>query len=214
MGKASSDLIRVNCGGRTFLTKEATLKDGSAYFATLLSEMWNATEQQTQEPPEVFLDQDADAFAVVLSYMRSRSSELPPERALAARVVRLARYLQVNGLLSEILRTRQLVEMLPRLRRNIRRLDDMIEAADREGGCDSESEDDSAEVTLAEILRQEENRRQSRLQPLQAKRTHKEAKIKRAEMLLQRYSESQARCMRRARARVRRRCSLAAIARE
>eukprot|EP00308_Calcidiscus_leptoporus_P012925 CAMPEP_0119377990 /NCGR_PEP_ID=MMETSP1334-20130426/47336_1 /TAXON_ID=127549 /ORGANISM="Calcidiscus leptoporus, Strain RCC1130" /LENGTH=224 /DNA_ID=CAMNT_0007397083 /DNA_START=157 /DNA_END=831 /DNA_ORIENTATION=+ len=51
---------------------------------------------------QFFLDADADAFQVVMSYMRSGNTTLPLNEELSSRVVLLARYLGVDGLLDAL----------------------------------------------------------------------------------------------------------------
>jgi hypothetical protein len=61
----SSDQVVLNVGGRLFQTTISTLVNSSSYFASQFSDNWS---RQGEEP--IFIDQDSDAFSVLLSYMR------------------------------------------------------------------------------------------------------------------------------------------------
>ena len=84
------DVLELNVGGERFITTRTTLIKGSSYFAEALAD-------SDGREGGIFLDQDSDAFRVILSFLRSNSACLPDDEALASRVVRLALFLGVDG---------------------------------------------------------------------------------------------------------------------
>jgi len=63
----ASDRVVLDVGGTKFITSASTLTSNSAYFASLLSDNW--IESNNGED-EIFIDQDAAPFKVLLTYMR------------------------------------------------------------------------------------------------------------------------------------------------
>jgi len=64
----ASDRVVLDVGGTKFITSSSTLTSNSAYFAALLSDNW--LESNNGEDDEIFIDQDAAPFSVLLAYMR------------------------------------------------------------------------------------------------------------------------------------------------
>ena len=78
-----ADRVILNVGGAVFETSVSTLCSGSAYFAAQFSR-WDEMEGER----EVFLDRDGDAFAIVLSFLRSGVVALPEhDLGLSARAI-------------------------------------------------------------------------------------------------------------------------------
>jgi hypothetical protein len=90
--------IVLNVGGQRFESSRTTLEGSSSYFHALLQRWDDATE----EP--LFIDCDADAFAVLLSHMRISSSVTLPKdnEELCIRVLLLAEYLGMEGFLAKV----------------------------------------------------------------------------------------------------------------
>lgn len=65
----ASDRITLDVGGTKFVAAASTLTASSSYFASLLSENWNESNNDGPET-EIFLDQDPVPFGKLLSYMR------------------------------------------------------------------------------------------------------------------------------------------------
>ena len=89
--KRASDRITVDVGGTKFFTTRSTLTANSAYFESLLSDEWDETKES-----EVYLDQDPDAFAVILEFMRCgmiRIIKIDPIVLLLAEFLRLEKLL-------------------------------------------------------------------------------------------------------------------------
>ena len=89
--KRASDRITVDVGGTKFITSRSTLTANSAYFESLLSDEWDETKES-----EVYLDQDPDAFAVILEFMRCgmiRITKIDPTVLLLAEFLRLEKLL-------------------------------------------------------------------------------------------------------------------------
>lgn len=83
--KRPRDRVTLHVGGQTFVTSRTTLTSASSYFSRLLSTEWEHGEQGA-EP--IFLDRDADAFCILLSYMRcGHATVLPEATELFARVM-------------------------------------------------------------------------------------------------------------------------------
>ena len=89
--------VVLDVGGTRFVSSRTTLERASTYFASLLAR-W---DEDTDEP--LFIDSDADAFQVLLSYMRLGALTLPQhDEALCARVLLQAEYLGMESLLDEV----------------------------------------------------------------------------------------------------------------
>ena len=89
--------VVLNVGGQRFESSRSTLEVSSSYFQSLLARWDEGTDE------DLFIDCDADAFAVLLSHMRIASNLiLPKDEDLAARVLLLADYLRMDGLLAKV----------------------------------------------------------------------------------------------------------------
>ena len=90
--------VVLNVGGEHFESSRSTLEGSSSYFRALLSR-W---DEDADAP--LFIDCDADAFRVLLSHMRIAShASLPKDdEDLFARVLLLAEYLGMDGLLAKV----------------------------------------------------------------------------------------------------------------
>ncbi|KAH3745618.1 K+ channel tetramerization subfamily protein [Pelomyxa schiedti] len=72
----SSDIVRLNVGGRLFVTSVATLTcRGSSFFTGLLSGRMPSVRD---ESGAYFIDRSADCFAPILEFMRTGKLRLPP----------------------------------------------------------------------------------------------------------------------------------------
>ena len=94
----NSSRVELDVGGTRFVSSRSSLEAASEYFRSLLGR-W---DQQAAEP--IFLDCDADAFQVLLSYMRVATCVLLPQHdeGLATRVLLLAEYLGLDGFLAQV----------------------------------------------------------------------------------------------------------------
>ena len=89
--------IVLDVGGTRFVSSRSTLEGASTYFRSLLSR-W---DDDSAEP--LFVDADADAFQVLLSYMRVGTVLLPRnDESLCARVLLLAEYLGMEQMLAKV----------------------------------------------------------------------------------------------------------------
>ena len=94
----------VDVGGREFVTSVSTLSHSSIYFSSHFSGRWNngsgsSDEKKDEEEPYYFLDQDADAFAILLNYMREGIVNI---KDLNARVLLQAEFLGIETLLKAV----------------------------------------------------------------------------------------------------------------
>ena len=93
------DRVTLQVGTETFVTSKATLEPASSYFARLFAAEWATTSDDRM----LFLDRDADAFRVLLSFMRTpHISVLPREPGLFARVLLDAEYLGIDSLIHQV----------------------------------------------------------------------------------------------------------------
>ena len=89
--------VVLDVGGTKFVSSQTTLESASDYFRALLAR-WD----ESAEGP-IFIDADADAFQVLLSYMRTGTLMLPEQdEALCARALLHAEYLGMEALLREV----------------------------------------------------------------------------------------------------------------
>ena len=87
----------LNVGGTRFESSRSTLERASSYFRSLLTRWDDASD----EP--LFIDCDANAFEILLSYMRIGVLTLPQhDEALCIRVLMHAEYLGLESLLEEV----------------------------------------------------------------------------------------------------------------
>ena len=93
------EVIELNIGGTKFQVSSTTLIDNSSYFEALFSERWKSTcDGETDS--SIFIDQDPDAFEILLSFMRCGLVHLPKDDLfLAKKTLLLAEYLGINGFL-------------------------------------------------------------------------------------------------------------------
>lgn len=106
--RRSSDRIVLDVGGREFVTSISTLTSNSSYFESMLSHRWSGgnsddddddDDAEKEESRSYFLDQNPDAFTVILNYMRERMVEVD---ALDSRVLALSEFLGVESLLAAV----------------------------------------------------------------------------------------------------------------
>ena len=89
--------VVLDVGGTRFVSSRSTLERASTYFRALLTR-W---DDDGDEP--LFIDCDADAFQILLSYMRLGALTLPQhDEALCIRVLLHAEYLGLESLLEEV----------------------------------------------------------------------------------------------------------------
>ena len=89
--------VVLDVGGTRFVSSRSTLERASTYFRALLTR-W---DDDGDEP--LFIDCDADAFQILLSYMRIGALTLPQhDEALCIRVLLHAEYLGLEALLEEV----------------------------------------------------------------------------------------------------------------
>ena len=89
--------VVLNVGGTRFESSRSTLERASSYFRSLLTRWDDASD----EP--LFIDCDANAFEILLSYMRIGVLTLPQaDEALCIRVLMHAEYLGLESLLEEV----------------------------------------------------------------------------------------------------------------
>jgi len=92
----STEPINVDVGGVLFRVSKTTLRNNSSYFESLLSDRWRTDGDKDS----VFVDQDADAFGILLNYMRSGLVYLPRDDPyLCKKTLLLAEYLGATGFL-------------------------------------------------------------------------------------------------------------------
>ncbi|EED94334.1 predicted protein, partial [Thalassiosira pseudonana CCMP1335] len=90
------EFIRIDVGGRVFCVSKSTLADSASYFESLLSDRWAAKEDDS----DVFIDQDPDAFEILLTFMRCGIVHLPKgDLYLSKKALILAEYLGLHGFL-------------------------------------------------------------------------------------------------------------------
>jgi hypothetical protein len=65
-----SDFVTLDVGGRLFKTSCATLVTSDGFFSRMLAE--STWRERAGSPQPIFIDRDADAFPIVLSYLRSQ----------------------------------------------------------------------------------------------------------------------------------------------
>ena len=82
--------ITLNVGGTNFITSASTLTNNSAYFDSLLSGNWADSQN------EIFLDRNADAFKILLDYMRDNIIKVED---IDTNVLSLAEFLGIERLI-------------------------------------------------------------------------------------------------------------------
>jgi hypothetical protein len=93
------EFIRIDVGGRVFCVSKSTLADSASYFESLLSDRWAAKEDDS----DVFIDQDPDAFEILLTSMRCGIVHLPKgDLYLSKKALILAEYLGLHGFLTTV----------------------------------------------------------------------------------------------------------------
>lgn len=98
MASTRAGRVQLNVGGTCMTTALTTLEARSSYFRSMFSR-WSTADAED----EIFLDCDADAFRVLLSYMRSGVILLPKTDAdLCSRVLLQAEFLGMDELLWEV----------------------------------------------------------------------------------------------------------------
>ena len=91
--------MSLDVGGTRFVSARSTLEKSGHYFSSLLAR-WD--ENNAADEP-LFIDADADAFQILLSYMRVGKLTLPKnDDGLCARVLLHADMLGMDNLLSEV----------------------------------------------------------------------------------------------------------------
>ena len=96
---ASRGRVVLDVGGTRFVSSRSTLESSSTYFRSLLVR-W--ADEVTEDDP-IFIDADADAFQVLLSYMRSSTLLLPSkDYELCSRAILLAEFLGLEALLRTV----------------------------------------------------------------------------------------------------------------
>ena len=89
--------VTLDVGGTRFVSSYSTLAGSSSYFEALLAR-WDENADES-----IFIDADADAVKVLLSYMRLGSLTLPKhDEELCARVLLTAEYLGMDALLAAV----------------------------------------------------------------------------------------------------------------
>jgi hypothetical protein len=89
--------VVLDVGGTRFVSSKSSLERASTYFRSLLMR-W---DEQVDEP--LFIDADADAFQVLLSYMRVGTLTLPKhDEGLCVRALLHAEYLGMDALLTDV----------------------------------------------------------------------------------------------------------------
>ena len=89
--------VVLNVGGTRFESSRSTLERASSYFRSLLTRWDDASDES------LFIDCDANAFEILLSYMRIGVLTLPQaDEALCIRVLMHAEYLGLESLLEEV----------------------------------------------------------------------------------------------------------------
>lgn len=86
--------IILDVGGTCFVTSVSTLTANSAYFRSKFSDEWRRAEDDGDDP--VFVDQEPEPFAILLSYMRVGYVEC---ESLDKKVLALAEFLGIDRLL-------------------------------------------------------------------------------------------------------------------
>jgi hypothetical protein len=90
--------IRLNVGGHRFDTTTATLTKEPE---SMIAAMFSGRHELKEDDGCVFIDQDGDVFAHVLSYLRSTSAFVSPKcEVMQQRLLAAADYYQLNGLRS------------------------------------------------------------------------------------------------------------------
>lgn len=70
--RRGQDQIKIDVGGSVFVTSTSTLQFHSTYFASRFSSQWKSDDNSDEKEEETFfLDQDPQAFSILLSYMRT-----------------------------------------------------------------------------------------------------------------------------------------------
>ena len=113
----SIEPTNIDVGGVKFRVSKTTLTDNSTYFESLLSDRWRGDEEKddgggagdgdggvdAQSSRVIFLDQDPQAFELLLNYMRSGMVYLPTDDAyLCKKTLMLAEYLGIHGFLVNV----------------------------------------------------------------------------------------------------------------
>lgn len=97
---SSSGRVVLNVGGRRFETYASTLTCCSSYFCSQFSDVWaNHSQQHHDNIDHPFIDQDPDAFEVLLSYMRCGFVK---EEELTAKVLFQAELFGIDQLVNEV----------------------------------------------------------------------------------------------------------------
>lgn len=113
----STEPINVDIGGVPFRLSKTTLVNNSSYFESLLAERWQSADEKDASAA-IFVDQDPDAFKILLDYMRTLMVYLPRDDAyLCKKTLLLAEYLGVHGFLVTVKATTM---------KNIARRDDYL----------------------------------------------------------------------------------------
>jgi hypothetical protein len=96
---ATRGRLVLDVGGSRFVSCRSTLEANSTYFRSLLSR-W-ADENSVDDP--IFIDADADAFQILLSYMRNSTILLPSaDHGLCSRVLLCAEFLGLEQFLVSV----------------------------------------------------------------------------------------------------------------
>lgn len=101
------DRVEIDVGGKVFLTSKGTLMSHSTFFLARFlpngsqgtATPWDTMTPQGDAPERIFLDQDPEAFGILLSYMRIGYLEAT---ALTSKVLALADILGMETLLSAV----------------------------------------------------------------------------------------------------------------
>ena len=91
--KRRGDRVVLDVGGRKFVTSVVTLESNSTYFHSLFSRHW------VEHNDDCFVDQNSDAFAVILDYMREHFIDI---EAINTKVLLQIEYLGVESLLTAV----------------------------------------------------------------------------------------------------------------
>ena len=92
----NSDRVVIDVGGRHFVTSKSTLISNSSYFSAIFSTEWS---NDAESESCYFIDQDPDAFVVLLEFMRKGCIEV---HKLNVNVLLLAEFLGLDALIQAI----------------------------------------------------------------------------------------------------------------
>lgn len=100
------DRVRLDVGGRIFVTSVQTLTSSSSYFKARFSQEWQQGHDEDDEecsnqhgPLECFLDQDPEPFEVLLSFMRNGFVH---SEKICQKVLAQADFLGIDSLISAV----------------------------------------------------------------------------------------------------------------